>query len=68
MKDTQRADIVAWLESGRPITQMEATAEIGCTRLAAQICYLRKHGMGIKTEMIQVPTRYGTTTIARYSL
>lgn len=68
MKDTQRADIIAWLESGRPITQLEATEEIGCTRLAAQIFYLRKRGMNIKSELVQVPTRYGTATVARYYL
>ena len=64
---TQRQTIADLLEAGKSITQLEAY-DLGCTRLAAHIYVLRKRGMDIKAEMIQVPTRYGTATVARYSL
>lgn len=66
--NTQRTAIAEHLKAGNSITQLEAAADFGCTRLAAVVWTLRKEGMNIKTEMVKVPTRYGTSFIARYSL
>lgn len=42
--------ILARLESGRGITQAEAYADLGCTRLGARIYDLKQSGVPIVTE------------------
>lgn len=49
---TQRELVRAHLESGKPLTPLEALNDYGCFRLAARIEELRKMGLGIKTTMI----------------
>lgn len=52
-----------------PLTQREATDELGITRLAARVNTLRAKGFNIATEARKVPTRYGRPTrIAVYHL
>jgi hypothetical protein len=51
------------------ITSIEAISIFGITRLAAVIYDLKKEGHIIDSTMVEVPTRYGTTTrVARYTL
>ncbi len=50
------------------ITSMEAIEKYGCTRLSAVIVALKKKGNDIRTVRENVPTRYGSVSIARYYL
>lgn len=63
---SQNQMILAWLKSGKGITQLEAAqAPILCWRLGARIWDLRNAGHKIKTEKIQVASgKY----VARYIL
>lgn len=66
---TQRDQILAHLEQGRPITPMQALRLYGCARLGARIHELREDGYPITRELVHVPTRAGgRTRVARYSL
>ena len=42
MSDKEK--LLAWLQSGRTITPMEAMNELGCYRLGARIWDLRREG------------------------
>lgn len=45
--------IKAWLLSGRPLTQLEATEKFGCLRLPTIIFDMRKAGVAVKTIMVE---------------
>lgn len=62
----QELAVLEYIRKHGSITQMEATAELGVTRLAAVVCSLKKKGLAIRSEEIKVPSRYGTARIARY--
>lgn len=47
---TQRNAILAHLQSGRPITPVEALSQYGCFRLAAVVHELRREGHAIRTD------------------
>jgi hypothetical protein len=51
-----------------PITSMEAFQNYGVTRLASRIYDLKKEGHEIVSQMKQVKTRYGTTSVKQYKL
>lgn len=52
MKETKKAKIREWLESGKPLTAMMAVQLFSCTNLSGMIFQLRKEGMKIDTETI----------------
>lgn len=62
---SQTAMIAAYLMKGNRLTAMEALQRFACLRLAARIEELRRQGMEIITEMIQV---LGGARVAEYSL
>lgn len=68
-KETQVDRVLARMRKG-PLTQMEATIELGVMRLAARVMELRADGIPVKVETIEVPTRITgeTAKVARYSL
>ena len=47
---SQNAQILAWLESGRTLTTLQALELFGCIRLGARISELRSRGHNIKTD------------------
>lgn len=63
--ESQKKSIARWLEHGRKITPLDALRLVGCFRLAARICELRRSGMKIKTTMVRL--RNGKR-VAEYSL
>jgi len=65
---TQDAEILKHLKTGGTITGLEALNNFGIYRLSSVIYKLRKKGFKIKTEMVNVKTRYGLGRVARYSL
>lgn len=66
----QCKQVIDYLTRHGSITPNEALLSLGIARLGARIWELKeRHGFGIKTKLIDVPTRFGTTTkVARYSL
>lgn len=61
---SQSAEILAYLQTGRSITPLEALNKFGCFRLGARCWDLRKAGYEIKSEMIE---EHGKR-FAKYSL
>lgn len=57
MSDADRA--LKWLETGKPLTPMDAFEQWGCYRLAARIWDLRKRGHTIETTIIEGTDRHG---------
>lgn len=61
---SQKKQILAYLQKGKSLTQMEALNLFGCFRLASRICELREEGVNIKTERRVVPS--GKTVASYY--
>ena len=61
---SQKKQILAYLNTGKSLTQMDALNLFGCFRLASRICELREEGVNIKTERRIVPS--GKTVAAYY--
>lgn len=62
---SQNAQILAWLESGRTLTTLQALELFGCIRLGARISELRSRGANIKTDWMITSTG---KRVALYSL
>ena len=63
---TQAEAILSHLQSGKPITPIEALNEFGCFRLGARIHELRQDGYSIESEIV-TDQRTGKH-YARYSM
>jgi hypothetical protein len=50
---TQNAMILEYLESGSPITALEALNRFGCFRLASRIADLRREGHDILSQKVE---------------
>lgn len=57
MSDCER--IVAYCKQHGSITQMEATLELGCTRLGARVWDLKKRGYTVTDVWEESPDRFG---------
>lgn len=68
MPAPQTIETLAYLKRHGSITPLEALRELGVMRLGARIYDLREAGHSIEREMVEVPTRDGTTRVARYRL
>ena len=67
-KTTQCEKIKHFMECFGSITQREAIC-LGVYRLSSRIHDLKEQGTGVKTEMIEVKNKDGSTShVARYSL
>ena len=64
MKETQSEKILAWLQSGNTLTQLDALRMFRCMRLASRISDLRAAGHNI----ISQPEKHDGGVHARYSL
>jgi hypothetical protein len=60
---SQKVQIRNWLESGNPITPLEALDRFGTMRLGAHIHELRSCGMNIKTSYPDKGKRYAIYTL-----
>ena len=67
-KTTQADRILNYIKDHGSITSLEAFQNLGCTRLSGRIYDLRQMGYDIKSEMKDVPARYGRTRVAVYTL
>ncbi len=64
---SQQNRIVAYCQSHRGITSLEAVNELGIIRLASRINDLKERGYSIITDWEKVPNRYGEMTrVKRY--
>ena len=61
-KTTQKKVVLKHLQSGKEITQLEATQKYGVLRLGAIIFDLRKAGYMISTKIMHDPNRYGNSS------
>lgn len=62
---TQAAQILHYLKDGHKITPLVALKRFGCLRLGARIWDLKRDGIKIKSELVEVgPGK----RVARYSL
>ena len=68
-RPTQNEMVVAYMKEFKWISPLEAIRDLGVYRLASRISDIRKQGYPVKSEWLEVGTRYGTTTkVKRYSL
>ncbi len=68
-KVTQAKLILEYLDEFGSITPLEAIRDIGCYRLSARISDIKKMGIPIETDIVNVKNRRGKySRIARYSL
>jgi hypothetical protein len=64
----QCQSLLDYLTRRGSITPNEALRELGIGRLSARVLDLKRAGFGVQTEIIEVPTRFGTAKVARYSI
>lgn len=65
----QRIRILHYMMDFGSITQLDATREFGCTRLASRIAELKASGIPIRKDMVTMTNRYGEPThFASYSI
>lgn len=65
----QKTRVLDWLRTHPDgLTQLQALGELAVARLAAVVLRLRADGHPITTELVELPTRYGPATVARYHL
>jgi len=57
----QCVDILKFIRKHGSINPMQALNQIGCMRLAARICDLRKQGFPIESVPVVKKNRYGKT-------
>lgn len=68
LSDTCQA-IYKYMAFHNGITQAEAFLELGCSRLGARIWDMRSLGIPIKSEMIKVEKKDGSSAyVAKYSI
>lgn len=53
---SQESAILSYLRAGFRITPLEALEKFRCMRLGARIYSLKKGGLNIKSEMVEVPS------------
>lgn len=63
-RKSQASEILKHLQSGRPLTPLEALERFGCFRLSGRILELRQAGHKISTEIVE----YKGKRFAEYSL
>lgn len=66
---TQAERVLAYLRTGRRLTQIEALSVLGVMRLASRITDLKQAGHLITREMVEVTNRFGDKcVVASYAL
>lgn len=55
----QNKRLLAYLEQGETINPLKAWNELGIYRLASRVCDLRKSGVKVKDEWLDVSNRFG---------
>lgn len=66
--ESQTKRIKAYLQSGRTLTPLGALYSFNCFRLGARIHDLKRQGMNIESELIEITSDGKTKRVARYTL
>lgn len=61
-REIQRKMVLEYLKTHFGLTARKAIEELGIMSLSSRISELKKDGVPIKSEFIEVPTRYGDKT------
>jgi hypothetical protein len=67
-KESQNSRIKAHLQSGRSITPLEALYSYSCWALSSRISDLRKQGLNIKSELIEITSEGKKKMVSKYSI
>lgn len=65
---SQNERIKAHLQSGKSLTPLDALYQFGCWALSSRISNLRKEGLNIKSELIEITSEGKTKRVSRYSI
>lgn len=66
--ESQNIRIRKYLESGKSLTPLDALYQFGCWALSSRISDLRKQGVNIKSELIEITSEGKKKMVARYKL
>ena len=66
--ESQNGRIKAYLQSGKSLTPLDALYQFGCWALSSRISNLRKQGLNIKSELIDITSEGKTKRVSKYSL
>ena len=66
--ESQNARIRKHLESGRSITPLEALYAYSCWALSSRISDLKKQGVNIKSELIEITSEGRKKMVAKYKI
>lgn len=66
--ESQNARIRKYLESGKSLTPLDALYQFNCFRLGARIHNLKKQGMKIKSELVEITSEGKKKRVSRYSI
>jgi hypothetical protein len=66
--ESQNKRIKNYLESGRTLTPLDALYQFSCFRLGARINDLKREGMNIETEIIEIMSDGKKKHVAKYRL
>ena len=65
---SQNKRIKEYLEKGKSLTPLDALYQFGCWALSSRISDLRKQGVNIKSELIEITSGGKKKFVSRYSL
>lgn len=65
---SQNERIKAYLQSGKSLTPLDALYLYSCWALSSRISNLRKEGLNIKSELIDITSGGKTKRVSRYSI
>jgi hypothetical protein len=66
--ESQNARIRKYLESGKSLTPLDGLYLFGCWALSSRISDLKKQGVNIKSELIEITSEGRKKQVARYKL
>ena len=66
--ESQNKKIEEHLRKGKSITPLEALYFWGCWALSSRISDLRKQGLNIKSELIEITSAGKTKRVSKYSI
>jgi hypothetical protein len=65
---SQNESIKTHLQSGKSLTPLDALYMFGCWALSSRISDLRKQGLKIKSELIEITSGGKTKRVSKYSI
>jgi hypothetical protein len=66
--DSQNTRIKKYLQSGKSLSPLDALYLFSCWALSSRISDLRKQGLKIKSELIEITSEGKTKRVSRYSI